>query len=93
MRSLEEMPEVWGSTGRSKEKLKFGAEKSDVPSQNSSKSDPKRGKTKKSGLCRAKNVGEPSKNRPKSGSKRGKAGKTEILERKRRGGVEAKKRT
>ena len=34
MRSFEEVPEVWGSTGRSEEKLKFGAEKSDVTSQN-----------------------------------------------------------
>ena len=34
MRSLEEVPEVWGSIGRSEEKLKFGAEKSDVPSEN-----------------------------------------------------------
>ena len=45
-------------------KLKFGAEKSDVP----------------------------SKNRPKTDPKRGKAGKTEILERKRWGGLAAKKR-
>ena len=45
----------------------------------------------KSGLHRAKNEGDPSKNRPKTDLKRGKAGKTEILERKRRGGVEAKK--
>ena len=27
VRSLEEVPEVWGSTGRSEEKLKFEAEK------------------------------------------------------------------
>ena len=47
MRCLEEVPEVWGSTGRSEEKLKFGAEKSDVPSKNRPKSDPKRGKTRK----------------------------------------------
>ena len=45
----------------------------------------------KSGLRRAKNERDPSKNRPKSGSKRGKVEKTEILERKRRGGGEAKK--
>ena len=47
MRSLEEVPEAWGSTGRSEEKLKFGAEKSDVPSKNRPKTDPKRGKTRK----------------------------------------------
>ena len=45
----------------------------------------------KSGLRRAKNECVPSKNRPKSGSKRRKVGKTEILERKRWGGVAAKK--
>ena len=45
----------------------------------------------KSGLRRVKNEGDPSKNRPKTDLKRGKARKTEILERKRRGGVEAKK--
>ena len=45
----------------------------------------------KNGLHRAKNERVSSKNRPKSGSKWGKVGKTEILERKRRGGVEAKK--
>ena len=91
MRSLEEVPEAWGSTGRSKEKLKFGAEKSDVPSKNRSKSDPKRGKMRKSGLHRAKNEGDPSKKRPKSGSKRGKTRKTEIMGRRRWGGGEAKK--
>ena len=45
----------------------------------------------KSGLHRAKNECVPSKNRPKTDLKRGKARKTEILERKRRGGGEAKK--
>ena len=48
-------------------------------------------KREKSGLHRAKNERDLSKNRPKSGSKLGKARKTEILERKRRGGGEAKK--
>ena len=91
MGSLEEVPEVWGSIGRSEEKLKFGAEKSDVTSKNPSKSDLKREKARKDGLHRAKNERDLSKNRPKSGSKRGKAGKTEILEQKRWGGVEAKK--
>ena len=45
----------------------------------------------KSGLRRAKNERDLLKNRPESGSKRGKVEKTEILERKRRGGGEAKK--
>ena len=49
------------------------------------------GRREKSGLHRAKNGRISSKNRPESGSKRGKVGKTEILERKRRGGVEVKK--
>ena len=34
MRSLEEVSEAWGSTGKSKEKVSFGAEKSEVPSKN-----------------------------------------------------------
>ena len=42
-------------------------------------------------LAGQKNERDLSKNRPESGSKWGKARKTEILERKRRGGVEAKK--
>ena len=41
MRSLEEVPEVWGSTGKSEEKLKFGAEKSNVPSKKRRKLDSK----------------------------------------------------
>ena len=45
----------------------------------------------KSELHRVKNERDLSKNRPKTDLKRGKARKTEILERKRRGGVEAKK--
>ena len=61
--------------------------------KNRPKSDPKRGKTRKSGLHRAKNESVPSKNRRKLSLKRGKAGKTEILERKRRGRGEVKKRT
>ena len=34
MRSLEEVPEAWGNTGKSKKKVNFGAEKSDVTSKN-----------------------------------------------------------
>ena len=41
MGSLEEVPEVWGSIGRSEEELKFGAEKSDVTSKNRRKLDSK----------------------------------------------------
>ena len=91
MRSLEEVPEVWGSTGKSKEEVSFGAEKSNGPSKKRPKSDLKRGKTRKRALRRAENERAPSKKRPKSGSKRGKARKTEISGRKRWGGGEVKK--
>ena len=49
------------------------------------------GRREKSGLHRAKNERDLLKNRPESGSQREKVEKTEILERKRRGGGEAKK--
>ena len=62
-----------------------------VPSKNRPKSDPKRGKTRKKWASQGKKRDCPLKKRPESGSKRGKARKTEILERKRRGGGEAKK--
>ena len=78
MSSLEEVPE-------SEEKLKFGAEKSDVPSKNRPKSAQNEERREKSGLRRAKNEGVSSKNRPKSGSKRGKAGKRRFWSEK--GGV------
>ena len=84
MSSLEEVPE-------SEEKLKFGTEKSDVPSKNRPKSAQNEERREKSGLYRAKNECDSSKNRPKTDLKRGKAGKTEILERKRWGGGAAKK--
>ena len=41
MRSLEEVPEAWGNTGKSKKKVSFGAEKSDVPSKKCRKLDSK----------------------------------------------------
>ena len=72
MRSLEEVPEAWGSTGRSKEKLKFGAEKSDVPSKNRSKSDPKRGKMRKNWASQGKKRGRSLKKTPEIGFKTGK---------------------
>lgn len=91
MRSLEEVPEVWESTGKSKEEVSFGVEKSNVPSKNRPKSDAKWGRARKNGLRRAKNERAPSKIRPKSGPKWRKARKTEISGRKRWGGGEAKK--
>ena len=45
------------------------------PSKNRPKSDPKRGKTRKSGLHRTKNGSKLSKNRPKSDPKQGKTRK------------------
>ena len=75
MRSLEEMPEVWGSTGRSKEKLKFGAEKSDVPSKNRPKTDPKRGKTRKKWASQGKKRERALEKSPENGLKTGKSGK------------------
>ena len=62
-----------------------------VPSKKRRQSDPKRGKTRKKWTSQGKKRARFLENRPKSGSKRGKVGKTEILERKRRGGVEVKK--
>ena len=75
MRSLEEVPGAWGNTGRSKEKLKFGAEKSDVPSKNAGNwiQNGRMGKKIDGGT--GKNVGEPSKKPQKLGSKRGKTRK------------------
>ena len=85
---------IWIQNGRMGKKIdgrtgKNGSE----PSKNRPKSDPKRGKTRKSGLHRTKNGSKLSKNRPKSGSKRGKARKMEIIRRKRWGRGEAKKWT
>ena len=91
MRSLEEVPEAWGSTGKSKEKVSFGAEKSDVPSKKCPKSAPKRGKTRKKWTSQGKKRARSLKKRPNSALKWGKARKTEISERKRWGGGAAKK--
>ena len=60
------------------------------PSKNRPKSDPERGKTRKSGLYRAKNESNSSKKCRKLSLKRGKVEKTEISGRKRGGGVEGK---
>ena len=91
MRSLEEVPEVWGSTGKSKEEVSFGAEKSNVPSKNRPKSGANGGVGKEIDGRTGKNERAPSKIRPKSGSEWRKVRKTEIMGRKRRGGVEVKK--
>ena len=75
MRSLEEVPEAWGSTGKSKEKVSFGAEKSDVPSKKCPKSAPKRGKTRKKWTSRGKKRARSLKKTPEIGFETGKSGK------------------
>ena len=75
MRSLEEVPEVWGSTGKSKEEVSFGAEKSNGPSKNRPKSDPKRGKTRKKSTSRGKKRGRSLERSPEIGFKTGKSKK------------------
>ena len=57
MRSLEEVPEVWGSTGKSKEEVSFGAEKSNGPSKNRPKTDLKRRKAGKTEILERKRWG------------------------------------
>ena len=57
MRSLEEVPEVWGSTGKSKEEVSFGAEKSNGPSKNRPKSGSKRGRARKTEISGRKRWG------------------------------------
>ena len=68
MSSLEEVPE-------SEEKLKFGAEKSDVPSKNRPKSDPKRGKTRKKWASQGKKRARSHEKSPEIGFKTGKSAK------------------
>ena len=57
MRSLEEVPEVWGSTGKSKEEVSFGAEKSNGPSKKCPKSGSKGGKVRKTEISGRKRWG------------------------------------
>ena len=75
MRSLEEVPEAWGSTGKSKEKVSFGAEKSDVPSKKCPKSAPKRGKTRKKWTSQGKKRARSLEKSPGIGFKTGKSAK------------------
>ena len=72
---LEEVPEAWGSTGKSKEKVSFGAEKSDVPSKKCPKSAPKRGKTRKKWTSQGKKRARSLKKTPELGPKMGKSAK------------------
>ena len=84
-----------GSTNRKSihavQKGESGGRNAKYSSKNRPKSDPERGKTRKSELRRVKNESDSSKKCRKLSLKRGKAGKTEILERKRWGGGAAKK--
>ena len=75
MRSLEEVPEVWGSTGRSEEKLKFGAEKVTCHRKNAGNWIQNGRMGKKIDGRTGKNEFDSSKNRPKSDPKRGKTRK------------------
>ena len=75
MRSLEEVPEVWGSTGRSEEKLKFGAEKVTCHRKNAGNWIQNGRMGKKIDGRTGKNEFDSSKNRPKSNPKRGKTRK------------------
>ena len=75
MRSLEEVPEAWGNTGKSKEKVSFGAEKSDVPSKNRPQSDAKRGKTIKKWTSQGKKRVRALEKSPEIGFETGKSGK------------------
>ena len=75
MRSLEEVPEAWGNTGKSKEKVSFGAEKSDVPSKNRPQSSAKRGKTIKKWTSQGKKRARSLERSPEIGFETGKSGK------------------
>ena len=75
MRSLEEVPEAWGNTGKSKEKVSFGAEKSDVPSKNRPQSAPKRGKTIKKWASQGKKWARFLEKSPEIGFETEKSGK------------------
>ena len=59
----------------SEEKLKFGTEKSDVPSKNRPKSDPKRGKMRKRWALQGKKRVRFLEKSPENGLKTGKSGK------------------
>ena len=69
------MPEAWGNTGKSKDKVSFGAEKSDVPSKNRPKSDPKRGKTRKKWASQGEKRARFLEKSPEIGFETGKSGK------------------
>ena len=84
MSSLEEVPE-------SEEKLKFGAEKSDVPSKNRPKSDPKRGKTRKKWTSQGKKRARSLKKTPEIGFETGKSGKNGDFGAKKEGGGRGEK--
>ena len=69
MRSLEEVLEVWGSTGKSKEEVSFGAEKSNGPSKNRPKSDSKRGRARKKSTSQVKKRARSLEKSPEIGFK------------------------
>ena len=75
MRSLEEVPEVWGSTGKSKEEVSFGAEKSNGPSKNRPKLDAKWGRARKKSTSQVKKREQFPEKSPGIGFEMGKSGK------------------
>ena len=75
MRSLEEVPEVWGSIGRSEEKLKLGLKRVTCHRKIAGNWIQNGRRGKKIDVRTGKNVGEPSKKCPKSDLKRGKTRK------------------
>ena len=77
MRSLEEVPEVWGSTGKSKEEVSFGAEKSNGPSKNRPKSDAKWGRARKKSTSQGKKRERFLEKSPEIGFKMGAIAKKE----------------
>ena len=77
MSSLEEVPE-------SEEKLKFGAEKSDVPSKNRPKTDPERGKTRKKWASQGKKRVRALEKSPEIGFETGKGKKKSTSQGKKR---------
>ena len=75
MRSLEEVPEVWGSTGKSKEEVSFGAEKSNGPSKNRPKLDAKWGRARKKSTSQVKKREQFPEKSPEIGFEMGKSAK------------------
>ena len=79
------MPEAWGNAGKSKEKVSFGAEKSDVPSKKCPKSAPKRGKTRKKWASQGKKRARFLEKIARNGFETGKSGENGVFGAKKEG--------